>query len=251
MDRISGEDETAFVAAYWDERWSDADLAGDAGRVAGTDEFAFLTAVEPRLAGGGLDVLDCGCGRGDWTRFLRSRGHRAVGVDIAPRVMARLREKWPEWYRIGDFRQAPFPDASFDLVINWGGIEHFEEGPHASLVEAHRLLRTGGRAVVSTLCHNARGKLREALGLQPRAREARPGQRFYLERAGFAGLRTCTIGGEQGMSRVLEHELKWLGRLLPGRLRRGVARAAGGLLRPLVGHMVIASGTKLGTTPGQ
>ena len=243
--------EEDFVSGYWDAKWVASD-PGEPERVRAREEYRFVHALLPALEKGGLDVLDCGCGRGEWTRLFLSQGHRALGLDIAPQAVARLRERHGDAFRVADFRATGLPDASFDLIINWGGIEHFEEGPASALIEAHRLLRAGGLVVVSTPCDNARIRAVDRWnGTRPDA-PAPPGQRFYqyrftpdeltahLMRAGFPRVTTRMIGGEQGITRAFQHELAPVARLLPAGLARGLARGLGAALRPLVGHMIIA-----------
>ena len=67
----------------------------------------------------GKRALDFGCGTGRSTRFLRAEGFDAVGVDIAPEMIAKAHALDPE----GDYRLVPaddlsgFADGSFDLVL--------------------------------------------------------------------------------------------------------------------------------------
>jgi SAM-dependent methyltransferase len=68
----------------------------------------------------GRDALDFGCGTGRSTRFLRSLGFMAIGVDIAAEMVA----KAIEFDRDGDYRLlgednfAPFGMEQFDLVLS-------------------------------------------------------------------------------------------------------------------------------------
>lgn len=68
----------------------------------------------------GKRALDFGCGTGRSTRFLRTHGFAATGVDIAPKMIAKARELDPK----GDYRLAEDDDLSglesgaFDLILS-------------------------------------------------------------------------------------------------------------------------------------
>jgi SAM-dependent methyltransferase len=244
------------VGAWWDAQWHEGDEGAAPAALRGREEYRFMRARVPALVAGGLDVLDCGCGRGDWTRLFAAQGHRAVGIDIARDAVRRLRERFGDMFRAADFRSTGLPDAAFDLAINWGGVEHFEEGPLPALVEAFRVLRPGGHLFVSTPCHNARGRLLDWRAGSAAGARPSPDHRFYqyrftpdelashLRDAGFTDVQTRVIAGEQGMTRAFEHELRALVAWLPARMRRGLARVGGALLRPWVGHMVVAGAVR-------
>jgi len=80
----------------------------------------------------GRRAMDFGCGTGRSTRFLKSLGFDAVGVDIAPQMVAQARKLDPAGsYRLvtGETLE-DFADGSFDLVLcafpfdNIPGFEH-------------------------------------------------------------------------------------------------------------------------------
>jgi SAM-dependent methyltransferase len=245
--------EEAFVAEMWDRVWQQRAAAGRRRGLPRTDEYRFLRH-HVLVQGQRLDVLDGGCGMGDWTLLLREEGHRAVGVDIAARTIEQLRERHGDAFQLADFRRTGLASESFDLVINWGGLEHFEEGPEAGITEALRLLRPGGALVATTPFHNARLRILERWRGGPPA--AGPDVRFYQYRftrrelessfrsCGFESIVTRPIGGAQGMTRALDHELGWLGRRLPGPGRALLVSGGGSVLRPWLGHMVICLGRK-------
>ena len=103
-------------------------------------------------------VLDVGCGEGRFTAELARRGFAVVGVDVAeePLRRARAREPGLELRIVPAEGRWPLADASFDLV--WAGetIEHVADTV-GWLSEVHRVLRGGGRLLLSTPAH---GRLR-------------------------------------------------------------------------------------------
>lgn len=254
--RAGPELEQAFVAEFWDKRWRDeTESAARREALRQSEEHRFLEG----LLGGrkGLDILDCGCGTGDWTLLLREDGQAARGIDIAPEAVSRLRERFGDVFAAADFRATPFPDASFDLILNWGGIEHFEEGPLPSIREAFRLLRPGGAFVATTPCHNLRLILLDSLAGQgggpagPESefrfyqyRFSRSELETYFRSCGFGSVRSRILNAAQGIERSFQHELRPLGRLLPRRGRGLIRRALSPLLRPVLGHIVICVGLR-------
>jgi ubiquinone/menaquinone biosynthesis C-methylase UbiE len=99
----------------------------------------------------GLRVLDLGCGEGSNARFYASGGAKVVGVDISRKMieLARREEESDQLgieYVVSDAANIKGVNGGFDLVTCFMAlmdIEHYEE----AIVEAAKLLRTGGRFV--------------------------------------------------------------------------------------------------------
>jgi len=101
----------------------------------------------------GAIVLDYGCGDGDFTRMLASRGARAYGIDISPNLIERAKASVPEGglngsspqFMVGDAHRTPFDDNSFDYVVGNGALHHLDLDK--AYAEIARVLRPGGKAV--------------------------------------------------------------------------------------------------------
>ncbi|HST19357.1 MAG TPA: class I SAM-dependent methyltransferase [Gaiellaceae bacterium] len=97
-------------------------------------------------------ALDAACGTGRHAAYLASLGHKVIGVDSSPGMLARAKEKIPQ----GEFHEAglnalPVADDSVDLVVCAIALVHLPEltGPFG---EFARVLRPGGHLVVSDQC---------------------------------------------------------------------------------------------------
>ena len=72
-----------------------------------------------------LAVLDCGCGNGLTVDLLRDQGCDAWGIDAGrARHQQWLRRREPSRLISADALRIPFADASFDVVLSSGLVEH-------------------------------------------------------------------------------------------------------------------------------
>ena len=99
----------------------------------------------------GLSVLDAGCGPGLYAAELVRRGAVVTAFDASEAQLAVARERLGDTV---DLRRAvlgeplPFEANAFDLVI-CALVIHYVRDQEAAFRELHRVLRAGGRAVVS------------------------------------------------------------------------------------------------------
>jgi ubiquinone/menaquinone biosynthesis C-methylase UbiE len=100
----------------------------------------------------GLSVLDLGCGTGRHTLWMANAGAAVTAVDFSEGMMEKARSKpGAEKVRflVHDLQERlPFDDCCFDRVVSGLVLEHLHDMA-AFFSEAHRVLRAGGRAVVS------------------------------------------------------------------------------------------------------
>ncbi len=93
----------------------------------------------------GRQTLDIGCGAGRLARDLKALGHRVVGIDSSPSLLAAARELDPAMdLRLADAAALPLDDACADLVIAFMSLQDIDDMP-AAIREAARVLQPGGR----------------------------------------------------------------------------------------------------------
>ena len=116
----------------------------------------------------GERTLDAGCGYGVFSAEAMRRGSAVVSVDIGPRLVARTIARAGSLGVVADAGQLPVREASFDLVISSEMLEHTPAARRV-LQELARVLRTGGRLVLTTPNRVWQAPVRAAsrLGLRP------------------------------------------------------------------------------------
>jgi SAM-dependent methyltransferase len=94
-------------------------------------------------------ALDAACGTGRHTAYLSSLGHKVIGVDSSPEMLARAREKMPEGeFYEADLHDMPLADDSVDLVVCALSLVHVPDLAQG-LAELARVLRPSGHLVIS------------------------------------------------------------------------------------------------------
>ncbi len=118
-------------------------------------------------------ALDAACGTGRYAEILAGRGHRVIGVDSSPDMLARARTKVPQGeFLLGDLTELPVADAEVDLVVCALALTHVP-ALEPVMAEFARVLRPGGHLVIADMHPE-----RVAQGAIPPVRSAdgRPGR---------------------------------------------------------------------------
>jgi SAM-dependent methyltransferase len=98
--------------------------------------------------GGGVSVLDVGCGSGEFCALAAGLGAKVSGIDAAPGLIGFARRSAPGAdLRVGAMEQLPWPDETFDLVTGFNAFQ-FAADFVAALAEARRVTRRGGRVAI-------------------------------------------------------------------------------------------------------
>lgn len=129
------------------------------------ENFMYLNSFEKtsveKLLGDlkGKRVLDIGCGTGRIIQMLRERGAEIVAFDISEEMLGIVNRKFPNIECVvGDSDELPFEDESFDLVLGLFWIVHLGD-LRASFDEVYRVLKKGGRFILSNINQRKAPKL--------------------------------------------------------------------------------------------
>jgi SAM-dependent methyltransferase len=178
------------------------------------------------------------------TRILawaHARGARAYGVDISAPTVVQARAAFSAvppapglCSAVGDVRELPFVDNSFDAVYSMGTIEHFDETEHA-VTEIARVLKPGGRAIVGVpnrhdpFLRPLMATAMQALGIYGYGHEksySRKNLRLMLQRSGLEVVAETAILFIPGWLRIVDLACySWC---------RPLAAVTGALVRPFV-----------------
>ncbi len=97
----------------------------------------------------GARLLDVGAAFGFAVAESRRAGWRAVGVEVSRAAARRAAALNPGSVVVGSALRLPFETAGFDAVTLWDVLEHLPD-PHGAIAEVSRVLRPGGRLVLTT-----------------------------------------------------------------------------------------------------
>ncbi len=200
--------EYSRLAARYDRRWSsfnEATVAATLGRIA---------------VSGRERILDAGCGTGNLILRLRERwpGLACWGADLSGEMLrvakGKLAGRAPPLIQ-ADAERLPFPGASFDIVTSCNAL-HYCPRPARALAEFRRVLRPGGRLVLTDWCHDYLScKLCDAfLTLSNRAHRRAMGTRACAEALQEAGF---------SLESIDSYKVSWLWGLMTARASKAAS----------------------------
>jgi SAM-dependent methyltransferase len=107
--------------------------------------WSIFETLEPGAA------LDAACGSGRHARRLLDLDHQVVGVDSSPEMLKKARASLPQAdFHEGELTALPLESDRFDLVVCALALEHVQD-LNGAVAELSRVLRSGGRMVISGL----------------------------------------------------------------------------------------------------
>jgi len=145
-------------AETWDAFFSDFYLRAFAAEE-DSEKAASQALGAAKLAGvaPGAELIDVPCGYGRHSIPLARAGYKVTGVDRSAALLDEARrraghERWPKFTQ-ADYRELPFPEASFDAALNLFsslGYLPVEEDTRV-LAGIARVLRPGSKLVIETM----------------------------------------------------------------------------------------------------
>ena len=135
-------EEYGKLASSYDEKWSFYIRAT-------TTETLKRATLAP-----GMKVLDVGCGTGALLARLAEREDLALaGVEPVPEMLRQARARLPGCVVLknGWAEELPFGEAEFDVVTSCS-MFHYIRRPEQALQEMKRVLKPGGRLIVTDWC---------------------------------------------------------------------------------------------------
>jgi SAM-dependent methyltransferase len=160
-DRGVSAERVSSVLAYQQQAAGYDAEAG--GGLFAADEPAVAGYLSGRVPG---VALDAACGTGRFAGFLSRRGHRVIGVDSSPDMLAYARRRVPDGeFRVGELDRLPLPSDSVDVIVCALALVHVPR-LEPVLAEFARVLRPGGDLVISDVHHElvTRGSVITARG---------------------------------------------------------------------------------------
>lgn len=130
---------------YWDNVHKDYDRA-----TIKVDDW--LEKFDDIIMGTQKPILDLGCGGGNDTLYLISKGKQVISCDQSPSAINNIRKNFPEVYDAKCFNMLdglPFEDEAFDVVIADLCLHYFlKTDTEKILNDIRRILTPGGQLIL-------------------------------------------------------------------------------------------------------
>jgi SAM-dependent methyltransferase len=150
-------------AHFWDQQWlSGLNAAYYAASTQG--QLNYFEKTFTRHLSKTDRILEAGCGTGQWVIALQARGYHCHGLDYAIESLRRANQIIPAPYIGGDITQLGLASSAYDAIISLGVVEHRKAGPEPFLQEMTRILRPGGKLLISVPFYNPLRQWRAAHG---------------------------------------------------------------------------------------
>lgn len=232
---------------YWKARLNSNYYVSAEARLLANDELGKVLLQELRADG---IHLEAGCGAGYWVAALRRQGLMVEGIEYAQNLVDLVLSLYPQLpIRWGNALSIDSPDNYYDSYLSFGVVEHYAQGPEPFLSEAFRVLKPGGKVIISVPFFGPMRRLKSQLFLYERVCPDLPffqygfGRRDftgYLQQAGFSIEEVRVLY----VDRLLLEEVPLYRWLSSQRWGHFVKKWAEVLLQNTDGHMLLVVGRK-------
>jgi len=192
------------IKSYYETYWSAGKQTFSGSNYGYAPNFRRWMAAELRGLKPDAPVIEVGCGDASFTTDLAKLSSRVTAIDISAGQIAENTQRFPQikFLQHDLAEKMPFADGSFEIAWCSEVLEHLFD-PGFALREMHRVLRPGGKLLVTVPYHGRFKNLLIALfKWDEHFAPANPHIRFYtngtLSRlaaaAGFRDVRIKTCG---------------------------------------------------------
>jgi len=206
-------DTTPQIKSYYETYWSAGKKMFSGSNYGYAPNFRRWMAAELRGLPRDAPLIEVGCGDGSFTTDLAKLSSNVTAIDISAGQIAENIQRFPtiKFLQHDVAERFPFADGAFEAVWCSEVLEHLFD-PLYALREMHRILRPGGRLLVTVPYH---GRFKNVLIALFKWDEhfapANPHIRFYTNRtltkvateAGFQAIRIEMCGMSQPLRDML------------------------------------------------
>lgn len=108
------------------------------------DKYKQRTGTEPH-------ILEAGCGNGRVIAYLDINGYKNLhGIELNKDAVENFKSLWPHLdVRYGDIMNLPNDLKNHNIVLSYGVVEHFTDGPSRPLKQMYTDLNDNGLAIIT------------------------------------------------------------------------------------------------------
>lgn len=145
---------TPPIKSYYENYWTTGKQVYSGSNQGYAANFRRWMAEELRDLPAGAPILEVGCGDGAFTTELAKYSSFVTALDLSASQIEENRRRFPgiAFAQHDVAEPLPFPDAAFDVAWCSEVLEHLFD-PAFALREMHRVLRPGGRLLVTVPYH--------------------------------------------------------------------------------------------------
>src|SRR6266480_4286002 len=197
--------------------------------------------------------LEAGCGAGYWVAALQHHRLMIEGIEYSRDLIALVHSVNPLLpVRQGNALHIDSPDNHYDTYLSIGVVEHRVEGPEPFLSEAYRVLKPGGKILISVPFFGPSRMLKSRLSMYDRKPQNLPFFQYgfsskeftnYLQKAGFSIQKVQALYPH----RLLLEEMSFYRWTFNQPWGHFVKKWAERLLQNKDGHMLLVVGSKRST----